>query len=55
MIGEEAELFFAGPRDRFIAALPTAVEAAASSGTEIDAAHDDAGRRALELPRLEFA
>jgi hypothetical protein len=30
-------------------------KATATSGTEIDAAHDNAGGRAFELPRLEFA
>ena len=54
MIGEEAELFFTGPKDRFIVTRGGR-RAAASSGTEIDAAHDDAGRSAFELPRLEFA
>ena len=52
MIGEQAELFFTGPQTWFIV---TSVGRRRFSGTEIDAAHDDAGRRALELPRLEFA
>src|SRR4029078_9644800 len=53
MIGEQAELFspVPGPAHRDLRyGCP-----AASSGTEIDAAHDDAGRSAFELPRLEFA
>ena len=46
MIGEEAELFFTGPRRLLNGSF---------SGTEIDAAHDNPGRRAFELSRLEFA
>ncbi len=51
MIGEEAELFSS---HRFIMTRDGR-RAAAASGAEIDAAHDDAGGGALELPRLELA
>jgi len=54
MIGEAAELFFTGPKTGS-SVTRGGCRAAASSGTEIDAAHDDAGGSALELPRLEFA